>query len=89
MLSEESDHDSSGTFAVLDLIAALRWIADNADAFGGDPSNVTIFGQSGGARAVQYLQATPLARGLFQRAIAHSGGSFEERTYPARCTARR
>ena len=81
LLSAESEHDSSGTYAVLDLVAALRWIADNVDAFGGDPSNVTIFGQSGGARAVQYLQATPLARGLFHRAIAHSSGSFEERTY--------
>ena len=81
LLSAQSEHHSSGTYAVLDLVAALRWIADNVDAFGGDPSNVTIFGQSGGARAVQYLQATPLARGLFQRAIAHSSGSFEERTY--------
>jgi para-nitrobenzyl esterase len=81
LLSAESEHDSSGTYVVLDLVAALRWIADNVDGFGGDPSNVTIFGQSGGARAVQYLQATPLARGLFQRAIAHSSGSFEERTY--------
>jgi para-nitrobenzyl esterase len=81
LLSAESEHRSSGTYGVLDTIAALRWIQRNAAAFGGDPERVTLFGQSGGARIVQYLQATPLSRGLFHGAIAHSGGTFTERVY--------
>jgi para-nitrobenzyl esterase len=78
LLSAESEHRSSGTYGLLDPIAALQWISRNAEAFGGDPSRVTIFGQSGGARVVQYLQATPLAAGLFHRAIAHSSGTFAD-----------
>ena len=81
LLSAESEHHSSGTYGLLDQIAALQWIARNIEAFGGDPSRVTIFGQSGGARIVQYLQATSLARGLFHRAIAHSSGTFADPVY--------
>jgi para-nitrobenzyl esterase len=81
LLSAESEHGSSGTYGLLDQIAALAWIRRNIEAFGGDPSRVTVFGQSGGARIVQYLQATPLARGLFHRAIAHSSGTFADRVY--------
>jgi para-nitrobenzyl esterase len=81
LLSAESEHRSSGGYGVLDQIAALQWIARNVEEFGGDPSRVTVFGQSGGARAVNYLQSTPLARGLFHRAIAHSGANFDEQVY--------
>jgi len=62
----------AGNAGVLDLVAALRWVRDNAAAFGGDPGNVTIFGQSGGGAKVSALFAMPAARGLFHRAIAQS-----------------
>jgi para-nitrobenzyl esterase len=55
---------------------ALKWIRDNIHAFGGDPENVTIAGQSAGAFAVNYLCASPLAKGYFHKAIAHSGAGF-------------
>ena len=62
----------SGNAGVLDMVAALRWVHDNAAAFGGDPGNVTIFGQSGGAAKVTALMGMPAARGLFHKAIAQS-----------------
>jgi para-nitrobenzyl esterase len=62
----------AGTAGVLDMVAALRWVRDNAAAFGGDPGNVTIFGQSGGAAKVTALMAMPAARGLFHKAIVQS-----------------
>ncbi|HUT54901.1 MAG TPA: carboxylesterase family protein [bacterium] len=65
--------DGSGNYGTLDLIQALRWVRENIEAFGGDPSNVTIAGQSAGAGNVFSLLASPLASGLFQRAIAQSG----------------
>jgi para-nitrobenzyl esterase len=60
---------------MLDIVAALEWVRDNIAAFGGDPRNVTIFGQSGGASKVSTLMAMPAARGLFHRAIAQSGAA--------------
>ncbi|RRB04984.1 carboxylesterase family protein [Larkinella rosea] len=75
-LSQESGYKASGNYALLDMIAALKWVQKNAAAFGGDPKNVTIAGQSAGAFAVNFLTASPLAKGLFHRAIAESGGSF-------------
>ncbi len=63
----------SGNVGMLDIIAALQWVRDNIDAFGGDPSNVTIFGQSGGGGKVSTLLAAPLAQGLFNKAIIQSG----------------
>ena len=75
-LSQESGHNASGNYALLDMIAALKWVQKNIAAFGGNPANVTIAGQSAGAFAVNFLTASPMAKGLFHRAIAESGGSF-------------
>ena len=63
----------SGNAGLLDLVAALEWVRDNIGAFGGDPSNVTIFGQSGGGGKVTILMATPSAKGLFHKAVVQSG----------------
>ena len=73
-LTAESEHESSGNYALLDQIAALQWIERNIAAFGGDPSRVTIFGESAGATNIAYLMSSPLARGLFHRALLQSGG---------------
>jgi len=72
-LTAESPHHSSGNYGLLDQIAALRWVKRNIAAFGGDPTRVTAFGQSSGAMDVTCLMTSPLARGLFQRAISESG----------------
>ena len=72
-LTKESPLGSSGNYGLLDVIAALRWVRTNIARFGGDPANVTISGQSAGAIAVNDLLASPLAKGLFQQAIAESG----------------
>lgn len=76
-LSKESPHGTSGNYAFLDQIAALKWIKRNIAQFGGDPDNVTIAGQSAGSMSVNMLQASPLARGLFQRAVGMSGSLLE------------
>ena len=72
-LSAESGYEGSGNYGQMDLVAALQWVQDNIEAFGGDPSNVTIFGESGGGRKVLSLMSSPQAAGLFHRAISQSG----------------
>jgi para-nitrobenzyl esterase len=72
-LTAESSQGVSGNYLFLDLIASLRWIQDNISVFGGNPNNVTIFGESGGGAKVTIMMASPLAKGLFHKAICESG----------------
>lgn len=72
-LSRESAHKTSGNYAILDQIAALRWVKANVARLGGDPGNVTVAGESAGAASVNSLIVSPLAKGLFQRAVSMSG----------------
>jgi para-nitrobenzyl esterase len=78
-LTAESPHHSSGDYGFLDQIAALRWINSNIAQFGGDPDNVTISGQSAGAASVSALEASPLAKNLFQHGFAMSLSFFDDR----------
>jgi len=72
-LSKESSHNASGNYGTLDLVASLKWVKANIHAFGGDPDNVTIFGESGGGTKVVSMMASPLTDGLFHKAIFESG----------------
>lgn len=72
-LTAESEHGASGNYALMDQVAALEWVRDNIAVFGGDPDNVTLFGHSAGAQDVGLLMASPLADGVFHKAIIQSG----------------
>ena len=72
-LTAESPHKASGNYGLMDMLASLRWVKSNIAAFGGDPNNVTVFGQSAGAMAIASLVASPEAKGLMHRAISQSG----------------
>jgi para-nitrobenzyl esterase len=75
-LSRESSYGASGNYGLLDQVAALRWVKENISFFGGDPECVTLFGQSAGSVSVACMMSTPLAKGLFHRAIGQSGALF-------------
>lgn len=76
-LSDESPHGVSGNYGLLDQIAALKWVRENIGVLGGDPGNVTIFGESAGGASVCDLMVSPLSEGLFHRAIVESGGFLD------------
>ena len=78
-LTAESPNHSSGNYGILDQVAALNWIKNNIEQFGGDPDQITIFGQSAGAGSVQALVASPLTKGLIKGAISQSGGGIGSR----------
>ena len=74
-LSAEDPRGVSGNYGLLDQVAALAWVRDNIEVFGGDPNNVTIFGESAGAQSVTEIMSTPLSEGLFHKAVLQSGAS--------------
>lgn len=78
-LVAESDQYAAGNYGILDQIEALRWVRDSIASFGGDPDNVTVFGESAGAWSVHFLTASPLSEGLFHKAIAQSGARLDKR----------
>ena len=77
MLAAESEHGSAGNYGLLDKLAALQWVQTNIAGFGGNPDNVTVFGQSAGAQSICALMSSPLAKGLFHKAIGQSASCLQ------------
>lgn len=77
LLAVEGENEAGGNYGLWDQIAALHWVQENIGAFGGDASNVTVFGQSAGAMSLQVLAVSPRAKGLFHRMILQSGGGYQ------------
>lgn len=75
-LNAENEKNISGNYGILDQIAALKWVYENIECFGGDPNQITVFGQSAGAMSTQVLVSSPLSKGMIHRAIMQSGGSY-------------